>query len=85
MELQRLRMEILFRTPQFLIEIFNGLVVGRAALNDQIQVKQLIENGKRLIEGENWDDLRQVNIRLWNLMPDQERAASDMRFFTGIV
>ena len=65
--------------------MFNDLVEGRAALNDQIQVKQLIENGKRLIEGENWDDLRQVNIRLWNLMPDQERAASDMRFFTGIV
>jgi molecular chaperone DnaK len=84
-ELQRIRMEILFRTPTFLIEMFNGLVEGRVGLNDQIQVKQLIENGKRLIAAERWDDLRQVNIRLWDLMPDQERASSDMRFLTGIV
>ena len=84
-ELQRLRMEILFRTPAFLVEMFNDLVEGRVALNDQIQVKQLVENGKRLIAAENWDDLRQVNIRLWDLMPDQERATSDMRFLTGIV
>jgi molecular chaperone DnaK len=84
-ELQRIRIEILFRTPGFLIEMFKGLAEGRAALNDQLQVKQLIENGKRLIEAENWDELRQVNIRLWDLMPDQERANSDMRFLTGIV
>jgi molecular chaperone DnaK len=54
-------------------------------MNDQVQAKQLIENGRRLIESESWDDLRQVNGRLWDLMPDSEQSSDEMRPFTGIV
>ena len=54
-------------------------------MNDEVQAKQLFENGKRLIEQESWDDLRIVNSRLWGLMPDKEQASEEMRHFTGII
>lgn len=52
---------------------------------DTRQAKQLIENGKRFITSDAWDDLRQVNGRLWDLMPDDERSSDDMRLYTNIV
>lgn len=65
--------------------MFESLVERRAALNDQLQAKQLIENGRRLVAAEDWDDLREVNRRLWDLMPDEERTQEEMRPYTGIV
>lgn len=84
-DLERIRWQILMRMPDFLIGMFNHLVERRTTMNDQIQAKQLIENGRRLIASEAWDDLRQVSGRLWELLPDQERASDDMRLYTGIV
>jgi molecular chaperone DnaK len=54
-------------------------------MNDQVQAKQLFEIGKRHVADRAWDDLRQVNGRLWNLLPDREREADEMRLYTGIV
>jgi molecular chaperone DnaK len=81
-EVDRIRFQILFRTPGFLIGMFESLVERRAALNDQ---KQLIENGRRLVAAEDWDDLREGNRRLWDLMPDEERTQEETRPYTGIV
>lgn len=83
--LEGIRYQILMRMPNFLIGMFEHLVEKRTAMNDQVQAKQLIENGKRLIVSEAWDDLRQVNGRLWDLMPDDERSSDDMRLYTNIV
>ena len=58
---------------RFLIGMFESLVEG-GRLNDPSQAKQLIDNGQRLIAAEDWDDLREVNRRLWELMPDEERT-----------
>jgi molecular chaperone DnaK len=73
------------RTPEFQIGMFQHLVEHRTSMNDQLQAKTLIENGKRHIAAEAWDDLREVNGRLWNLLPQKEQQASEMRHFTGIV
>ena len=54
-------------------------------MNDQVQTKQLIENGKNLIEKESWEDLRIVISRLWDLMPETERTNEDYKLFTGII
>lgn len=54
-------------------------------MNDQIQATQLIENGKRAAERDDLDTLRQINARLWDLMPDQEQTSDEMRAYTGIV
>lgn len=84
-DLERIRFQILMRMPDFLVKMFEHLIEKRASMNDQIQAKQLIENGKHLIANGAWDDLRQVNGRLWDLMPDGERSSDDMRLYTNIV
>lgn len=84
-ELSRLEWGILLRTPSFLIGMFNHLAERRASMNDQIQASQLIESGKRAAAREDIDELRQINGRLWDLMPAKEQASEEMRAFTGIV
>ena len=84
-ELNRIKFQILIRTPDFLIGMYAHLVERRTSMNDQLQVKQLIEQGKTHLLNEAWDDLRQVNGRLWDLVPDEERASEELRLYTGIV
>lgn len=84
-ELNRIRLEILFRSPGFLTGMFNHLVELRTSMNDQAQAGDLVEKGRGLIAGEKWDDLRQVNGRLWDLVPDLEKSSDDVRLYTGIV
>jgi molecular chaperone DnaK len=80
-----LRYQIYMRMPEFLIGSFEHLVENRVSMNDQVQTKQLIENGKNLIEKESWEDLRIVISRLWDLMPETERTNEDYKLFTGII
>ncbi len=84
-ELERIRWPILMRTPDFLKGMFEHLTERRASMNDQVQAKQLFENGKRLIAAGSWEELQQVNSRLWDLLPGDAREAEDMRLYTGIV
>lgn len=85
-EIRSLRFVILMRIPDFLIGMFKHLVQSSPSMNDQLQAKQLIEAGKLHIQTEDWDNLRNVTDRLWDLMPDDARESDDMRFYyTGIV
>jgi molecular chaperone DnaK len=84
-ELNSIRWAILARSPEFLKGMFMHLIERRAAMNDQIQATQLIENGRRAVDREDLDTLRQINARLWDLMPDQEQTSEEMRAYTGIV
>lgn len=84
-ELSRIRYQILFRTPEFLVGMLEGLVERRAAMNDQVQAKHLIDNAKRLVVAEDWDGVRQAIGRLWDLMPAEERANEEFNHYTGIV
>lgn len=83
--LNSLRFQILGRTPQFLLSMFEHLVEHRTSMNDQVQAKNLIESGRRYAETEDWDDLRTVNGRLWDLLPQPEQQSEEFRHFTGIV
>lgn len=83
--LERLRLQIYLRTPDFLIAMFENLVERRTSMNDQLQAKNLIESGKRYQNEQDWDNLRQVNGRLWDLLPQREQQSEEMRHFTGIV
>jgi molecular chaperone DnaK len=84
-ELENLRYTILYRMPAFLTGMFENLVDKRASMNDQMQANQLIDAGRRDIAAESWDNLRQINGRLWDLMPNDVQASDDMRLYTGIV
>lgn len=84
-ELDAIRWQILMRTPEFLQGMFQHLMQRRASMNDQIQATQLIESGRRAIERDDVDTLRQINARLWDLMPATEKTSEEMRAYTGIV
>lgn len=84
-DLGGLRFRILMRTPEFLVGMFEHLCESRVSMNDQVQAKQLIENGKASIRSQDWDDLRQVIGRLWSLLPDEDRTSGEFNMLTGIV
>jgi len=73
------------RTPDFQKGMFTHLSEKRASMNDQIQATQLIENGKRAIQRDDIDALRQITSRLWDLMPADDKASDEMRAYTGIL
>ena len=80
-----LRFAILARTPDFLVGMFEHLLTRRTAMNDQLQAKNLIDAGRRYANIEDWDNLRIINGRLWDLLPQPEQQSSEFKHFTGIV
>ncbi|MEX3901076.1 Hsp70 family protein [Paraburkholderia sp. BR10954] len=84
-KLNSIEFGILLRTPDFLKSMFEHLNNRRPSMNDQIQATQLTESAKRAIAREDWDDLRQINDRLWDLLPANQHESEDMRMFTGLV
>lgn len=84
-ELRRIEWTVLMRMPDFQIEMFRHLVDNYSSMNDQMQAKQFITAGKKHINDQDWDNLRQVNMRLWDLMPRSVQESADMRLYTGIV
>ena len=84
-ELEGINWGILMRLPDYLQGLFEHLKERRVSMNDQVQAKQLFNNGQRHIEMESWDDLKQVNGRLLDLLPEDQKNSDDLRTFTGIV
>jgi molecular chaperone DnaK len=84
-EIDSIKWQILMRTPDFQKGMFTHLSEKRASMNDQIQATQLIENGKRAIQRDDIDALRQITSRLWDLMPADDKASDEMRAYTGIL
>ena len=80
-----LRFAILARTPDFLVGMLEHLLTRRTAMNDQLQAKNLIDAGRRYANIEDWDNLRIINGRLWDLLPQPEQQSSEFKHFTGIV
>jgi molecular chaperone DnaK len=83
--LSQLKFQILFRTPEFLMGMFEHLGEERAVMNNQATANDLFDAGRLHIQKEEWDALRLVVGRLWDLVPEQARTPSDVRQFTGIV
>ena len=84
-QLHRISFQILRRTPDFLVGWFQHLADKREMFNDQVQAKNLLEAGKRHITAEDYDRLAEVNGRLHNLLPQQEKDSKEMQqFVTGI-
>ena len=83
--LDRLQFQILVRTPEFLIGMFGNLVETKSTMNNPSLADNLIDAGQLHIQKEEWDALRVVVGRLWDLVPEQARTAPQLRQFTGIV
>ena len=84
-ELKAIKWQILMRSPDFLTGMFQHLSERRASMNDQIQATQLIENGKRAIQKDDIASLQQINARLWELMPSDDKNSDEMRAYVGII
>ncbi|MBK9459005.1 MAG: hypothetical protein IPN94_06130 [Sphingobacteriales bacterium] len=69
-ELHTLIVQILWRTPEFIVGIFKDLAQNqRVRMNDQQQAGMLIEAGVKSIKENDWEKLGEVNQRLLNLLP----------------
>ena len=85
MNLKRIMWGILHRTPEFLQGMFEVLTERRISMNDQIQATRLFDSGKRAIASEDWDELKTIAARLWDLVPFEKVTENDRRMFTGLV
>lgn len=75
-ELDSLRIQILWRVPDFLQGIFVDLVRNhRPRMNDQMQAQQLTELGIKAIEQENWERLRSIDQQLIQLLPREAQQS----------
>lgn len=82
-ELQAVYMQVLWRTPSFLIAIFKDLVTNHSpSMNNPEQVRSYVDAGKYAIESENWQRLGEVNQGLINLMPTPPSTLGGME--TGV-
>lgn len=84
-QLRDISTSILVRSPQFLVGMFQHLIERRASMNDQVQADSLIQAGRQHIASEQWDSLRQVVGRLFDLLPQKEKASRDFAGITGLV
>lgn len=70
-ELSRLKHQILWRVPEFLVAIFNSLSTDSISrFNNLDHAKSFITSGKVAIANQDWDKLKEVNHSLFNLLPD---------------
>ncbi len=84
-DLRSIVFSILFRTPSFLRGMLEHLNEKRASMNDQIQASRLLEAGKRAVVSDDWDEVRVICGRLWDLLPEEQQVKEDMRLFIGLV
>lgn len=68
-ELIHIKGQIAWRTPAYLMGVFNWLKEEKPRMNDQSQARSLIDAGKFAMESQNWDRLREINYGLIDLLP----------------
>ena len=74
--------QINWRTPDFLVGIFNYLNREQPRMNNIEQAKSYIDAGRFAIESQNWDRLREINFNLFDLLPRgaMEQASTKIGF-----
>lgn len=82
--LQRIMFGILRRQPDFLTGWFQHLLSKRETLNDEVQAKALIDAGRLYITNQDFEKLAGVNMRLHDLLPQDQVDAQERQYFTGI-
>lgn len=71
--LNQLRLRILWRTPEFLLNTFSWFENNSHTLNKPEVAAGLIFKGKQARDEEDWDKLSDVNDSLFNLLPEKEK------------
>ena len=76
--------QINWRTPDFLVGIFNYLVQEQPRMNNAEQAKSYYDAGRFAIESQNWDRLRAINFDLIDLLPKGSVPTALTRIGFGI-
>ena len=80
--LRDIRLNILWRSPGFLVRLFKSLLEDQTRFNNQEQAQIFIEAGKGAIQNENFGRLAEVNNELIGLLPKKEQEV--VKSFTGL-
>jgi molecular chaperone DnaK len=83
-ELQSIISQIRWRTPDYLMGVFNWLKVEQTSMNDQSQAKSLIDAGKFAVESQNWDRLKEIDYGLIDLLPRGAKEEIDTKIGFGL-
>lgn len=76
--------KIRWRTPDFLVSIFQWCKNNQTKMNDQTQAKSLVDAGNFAIESENWERLSEINSGLLNLLPKGAEKEATTRIGFGL-
>lgn len=82
--IRRIMYGILRRQPDFLVGWFEHLLSKRESLNDQVQARALIDAGRAYVANEEFEKLVTVNMRLHDLLPQDQVDAQERQYLTGI-
>ena len=75
--------KIRWRTPDFLVSIFQWCKNNQTKMNDQTQAKSLVDAGNFAIESQNWERLSEINSGLLNLLPKGAEKEATTRIGFG--
>ena len=81
-ELTCLRITVQRRDPDFLQTHFAKCVSMMPSMNDRTQARSLEESGRNAIAKGNWEQLDEIIVKLYTLIPHQSGAKTG---FTGII
>ena len=83
-ELHYLALDIIWRIPSYLQDMFRRLVTIRERFNDQFEAKSLIMKGNNAIENQDDDKLKDVISRLIDLLPKSDSNDIQRKTIMGI-
>ncbi|MGO4819576.1 Hsp70 family protein [Flavobacterium sp. W22_SRS_FP1] len=82
-EIHSILSRIKWRTPDFLMNIFQWCKKNQTRMNDQTQAQSLVEAGNFAVESENWERLSDITSGLLNLMPQGAEKEATTRIGFG--
>lgn len=80
-----LNRDILFEQPGFWVGFFNRLVNDRGRMLDRAQADRLVDQGRRCIEANKVQGLRNVVFQLLDLLPQEEAEAARRAYGSGVL
>lgn len=83
-EMHSILSRIRWRTPDFLINIFQWCKNNHTRMNNQTQAKSLVDAGNFAMESQNWERLSEINSGLLNLLPKGAEKEATTRIGFGL-
>ncbi len=83
-ELFGIIIEINWRTPDFIRNVFEWLKSEQNKMNDRAKAKSLIDAGNFAVESNNWERLKEIDFDLMNLLPPNIKNSINTKIGFGL-